>query len=129
MTVSGWKRARVGDVAEYINGMAFKPSDWEDVGRPIIRIQNLTDSSHYFNNTTKQVASKFVVQHGDILVSWSATLDAFVWRGPEAVLNQHIFKVVPNRSVVTDPFLFYQLKRVIQEMWHGEHTHLSLIHI
>src|SRR5690606_15494985 len=57
--------------------------------------------------------------------SWSATLDAFVWRGPEAVLNQHIFKVEPNRAVVTDGFLFYQLKRVIEEMWHSEHTHGS----
>ena len=122
---AGWRHACVGDVGNYINGMAFKPSDWEDHGRPIIRIQNLTDPTRAFNHTTQPVDPKFIVRHGDILVSWSATLDAFVWRGPEAVLNQHIFKVEPNTKVVTAAFLFYQLKRVIEEMWHSEHTHGS----
>ena len=65
------------------------------------------------------------MKRGDILVSWSATLDAFLWPGEDAVLNQHIFKVVPDRSKVTEGFLYYQLKLVIDEMWRGEHTHGS----
>ena len=130
MRRAGWKWATVGDVGQYINGMAFKPTDWGTEGRPIIRIQNLTDPSRPFNFTTRSVEQKFKVQDGDILVSWSATLDAFVWRGPEAVLNQHIFKVIPNGDVVSDAFLFYQLKHVIEEMWRGEHTHGStMMHI
>lgn len=130
MRGGGWKWATVGDVGQYINGMAFKPTDWGNEGRPIIRIQNLTDLSRPFNFTTRSVEQKFKVQDGDILVSWSATLDAFIWRGPEAVLNQHIFKVIPNRNVVSDAFLFYQLKHVIEEMWRGEHTHGStMMHI
>jgi type I restriction enzyme S subunit len=47
------------------------------------------------------------VQEGDILVSWSATLDVFIWDGPEAVLNQHIFKV--NVSDNINPHFFYYL--------------------
>lgn len=35
----------LGDVATYINGRAFKPQEWETSGRPIIRIQNLTNST------------------------------------------------------------------------------------
>src|SRR5438034_739814 len=91
----GWEWATLADVAEYINGRAFKPSEWEQTGRPIIRIQNLTGSTddvHYFPGP---VDEKHLIRPGDILVSWSATLDAFVWDGPEAVLNQHIFKVIP----------------------------------
>ena len=42
----GWEFVTVGDVAEYINGMAFKPTDWEKEGLPIIRIQNLTNSCY-----------------------------------------------------------------------------------
>src|ERR1035437_536427 len=86
----GWAPATVGAIADYINGLAFKPSDWEADGRPIIRIQNLTGQNNHLNLTTREVDPAFIVQPGTILVSWSATLDVFVWRGPEAVLNQHI---------------------------------------
>jgi type I restriction enzyme S subunit len=58
-------------------------------------------------------------------VSWSATLDAFVWRGEEALLNQHIFKVVPNRELVTEKFLHYLLKNAIAELIKSEHLHGS----
>ena len=36
--------ARLGDLATYINGYAFKPTDWGDCGIPIIRIQDLKTS-------------------------------------------------------------------------------------
>ncbi len=121
----GWLLVSVGDVANYINGMAFKPTDWEERGRPIIRIQNLTDTSKPYNFTSREVLPKWVVSPGTILVSWSATLDTFIWRGPEAVLNQHIFRVDPNLQLVTHGFLYWQLKRVIREMWESEHTHGS----
>ena len=41
----GWRVARLGELAEYLNGAAFKPDDWGDEGVPIIRIQNLNDPS------------------------------------------------------------------------------------
>lgn len=120
---SGWCWATVNDLGLYINGLAFKPSDWEPTGRPIIRIQNLTRATAHLNRTTKVVAPQFVVEDGDILVSWSATLDAFIWRGPEAVLNQHIFKVVPDRALPSRTFVFWGLRFAINQMWESEHTH------
>lgn len=121
----GWAEVAVGQVAEYVNGLAFRPSDWEATGRPIIRIQNLTDPSKPYNHTRREVAPRFIVTAGDILVSWSATLDAFRWNGPEAVLNQHIFRVVPRVALIDEDFLFWGLKVVIEEMWLSEHTHGS----
>jgi len=112
----GWTIAKIRDTAEYINGRGFKKSEWEGTGRPIIRIQNLTGTADEFNYTTLDVDGKYVIPPETILVSWSATLDAFRWHGPEAVLNQHIFKVVPNEALVDDDFLFWMLKREIQEM-------------
>ena len=119
----GWSLVTVGDVATYINGRAFKPAEWEDSGRPIIRIQNLTRSTAPFNYTTKSVDGKFVVAPGTLLVSWSATLDVFVWKGSEAVLNQHIFKVVPRESLAERRFLRWGLVNAIREMRASEHTH------
>lgn len=49
--------ARLGDIATYVNGYAFKPSDWSDTGLPIIRIQDLTGNSYQANrygNLTKK---------------------------------------------------------------------------
>ena len=119
----GWCWGTVDDLGTYVNGLPFKPSEWEATGRPIIRIQNLTDSRKRFNRTSKKVHSDFLVVSGDILVSWSATLDAFIWRGPEAILNQHIFKVVPVRQLPNRTFLYWGLRHAIQQMSEGEHTH------
>ncbi|MCG5236129.1 restriction endonuclease subunit S [Xanthobacter oligotrophicus] len=121
----GWVAATVGDTGEYVNGMAFKPTDWDDVGLPIIRIQNLTDPTRTPNRTSRKVERRYIVERGDILVSWSATLDAFLWDREQAVLNQHIFKVIPDQDVVDRSFLFHSLRHVIAEMMEGEHLHGS----
>ena len=44
-----WMRSTLGELGTYVNGMAFKPSDWTKDGLPIIRIQNLKDSAKPFN--------------------------------------------------------------------------------
>jgi type I restriction enzyme S subunit len=112
---SCWKRVPLGDTARFINGAAFKPSDWADDGLPIIRIQNLTGTGESFNRTNRVVKPDLVVEPGDLLVSWSATLDAYRWSGPRGVLNQHIFKVLPKEGVRPD-YLYYALREVIAEL-------------
>ena len=120
-----WAVRTIADTGKYINGLAFKPTDWGDEGMPIIRIQNLTNPTKPLNKTTRAVDPAYVVNPGDILVSWSATLDAFIWDREPGLLNQHIFKVVPDTSVVTKKFLFYTLKKAIAEMIKSEHLHGS----
>lgn len=105
----------LGETARFINGAAFKPTDWEDEGLPIIRIQNLTGTGEKFNFTTREVKPELVVEPGDLLVSWSATLDVYRWAGPRGVLNQHIFKVLPKAEIDPD-YLFYALKNALAEL-------------
>src|SRR6185312_1927899 len=124
-----WTWCRIVDTGEYVNGLAFKPSDWGNSGRPIIRIQNLSGRAQDFNRTTKEVDASVIVRSGDILVSWSATLDAFVWSGEEGVLNQHIFRVTPS-LLVDKKFLYWLLKGVIRELAASDHAHgLLMSHI
>jgi len=122
---SGWIRCTVDDTGDYINGMAFKPSDWTSDGLPIIRIQNLTDRTKELNKTLRSVEPRYIVENGDILVSWSATLDAFEWDRGQAVLNQHIFKVVPDTRLVDKKYLYHGLRSSIRELIAGEHLHGS----
>ena len=87
----------------------FKPPDWADDGLAIIRIQNLTGTGESFNRTNRVVRPELVVEPGHVLVSWSATPDAYGWTGPRGVLNQHIFKVLPNDGVHPD-YLYFALR-------------------
>jgi type I restriction enzyme S subunit len=111
-----WPTKPLGDVAEFINGRAFKPSDWSSRGVPIIRIQNLTDPTAAANRFSGAFDQRNAVKDGDLLVSWSATLDVFVWDRGEAVLNQHIFRVIPDSSQVLKAYLFFALKSVMDEL-------------
>jgi type I restriction enzyme S subunit len=126
---AGWTWCRLVDAGQFTNGVAFKPSEWGSVGRPIIRIQNLSGRNPEYNRTTGKFNSDVLVQDGDILVSWSATLDAFVWRGEEAVLNQHIFRVLPA-PLADKTFLYWLLKWVIRQLAESDHAHgLVMSHI
>lgn len=110
----------LGDIAEFINGAAFKPADWGSDGLPIIRIQNLTGTGEKFNYTNRQVKANLVVEPGDLLVSWSATLDVYRWAGTRGLLNQHIFKVLPKPGIEPD-YLFYALKTALSELSRKTH--------
>lgn len=113
----------LGELAEFINGYAFKPADWNPTGKPIIRIQNLSKAGASFNYTQSVVPAKYKISNGDLLVSWSATLGVFKWDGPEALVNQHIFKVVPDRKKVDPEYLFHAIDASIHEM--ERYTHGS----
>ncbi|MEM1307933.1 MAG: restriction endonuclease subunit S [Cyanobacteria bacterium P01_H01_bin.153] len=106
----------ISEVANFINGFAFKPGDWEDEGTPIIRIQNLTDPNKPYNFTQKKVPDKYQVKAGDILISWSATIDVFEWDRSNAFLNQHIFKVDFDNEVIDKHYFKNALKRTIFEL-------------
>jgi type I restriction enzyme S subunit len=126
----GWLPSRFADTGLYVNGVAFKPTDWGRSGRPIIRIQNLSGFNPEYNHTLREVGPDNLIADGDLLVSWSATLDAFIWEGPEGVLNQHIFKVVPNAAAVRHRFLYWLLKHEIRELADSQHAHgLAMMHI
>jgi type I restriction enzyme S subunit len=122
---AGWARATLGDIGDYLNGRGFKKSEWSDTGRPIIRIQNLTGTSEQFNHFNGEPEPHYTVRQGDLLMSWAATLGVFVWKGPEAVVNQHIFKV---RSHIDPGFHRYLLLSILDDL--KRQTHGSgIVHI
>lgn len=106
--------ARLGDIATYVNGFAFKPSGWSDTGLPIIRIQDLTGNAYQANRYNGEYDKKYEVNYGDILISWSASLGVYVWTGEKAVLNQHIFKVVFDKAEVDKSFFTHQVQNILE---------------
>ena len=105
---------KLGDIASYVNGYAFKPSDWSDEGLPIIRIQDLTGNSYQANRYNGAYHPKYEVNEGDVLISWSASLGVYVWKGERAVLNQHIFKVVFDKEEVDKSYFVHQVQNILE---------------
>lgn len=127
---TGWVAARINDTGLYINGLAFKPSDWKASGLPIIRIQNLSDDSREFNYAQGEFPDEVLVRTGDILVSWSATLDAYLWKRQTGVLNQHIFRVIQATGLTDSGYLLLLLKHAIRDLSESVHAHgLVMTHI
>jgi type I restriction enzyme S subunit len=103
-------------IATYLNGYAFKPGDWGSLGKPIIKIRELKSgiSSDTPRNTGESIPQKFVVSDGDVLFSWSADLDVYLWSGGEGLLNQHLFNVIPIKGL-SRVFCFHALKEVMPQ--------------
>lgn len=112
---------RLGDVATYINGYAFKPEDWSQTGLPIIRIQDLTGNSYQVNRYNGEYEQKYEVNDGDVLISWSASLGVYVWHGEKAVLNQHIFKVVFDKVEISKSFFVHQVENILERASSSTH--------
>ena len=121
--MSKWKTVRLGDVATYINGYAFKPSDWGQHGLPIIRIQNLTGNDYETNYYNGDISEKYHVKNGDVLISWSASLGIYEWKKNNALLNQHIFKVVFDKIDVDKYYFMFTVSSLLSSM--EKHTHGS----
>ena len=110
-----WEIQSFSHVADFINGAAFKPTDWKTEGLPIIRIQNLNNPNIEFNYFDGKLDERYYVKNGDILLSWSASLGVYRWDRGNAILNQHIFNVKPKGGINED-FLFYISHKAINDL-------------
>lgn len=102
----GWGLKPIYDLADFINGAAYKnfEPNKEGLGLPIIKIAELKSGiSDQTGFSTVNMGDKYIIRQKDILFSWSGnpdtSIDTFVWHRDDAWLNQHIFKVVPTGDV------------------------------
>ena len=117
----GVEYKKLGDIATFINGYAFKPDDWGKKGLPIIRIQNLTGTGEEYNYYDGDYPEKVEVNDGDVLISWSASLGVYLWSQGKAILNQHIFRVEFDKLSVDKYFFMYAVQQKLDEMGSKAH--------
>jgi type I restriction enzyme S subunit len=126
-----WERKPLKHVAAFINGDAFKPTEWRESGTPIIRIENLNGGED-FNHFDGELEPRYRVQKGDLLFGWSGnrgtSFGPFIWwRDGEFALNQHIFRVVPKEMIATE--LYWVLKAVTVHVEEQAHGIIGMVHI
>jgi type I restriction enzyme S subunit len=91
----GWKVSGVDQIANFLNGLALQkfPAEGADF-LPAIKIAQLRRGSlGEADRVSKNIPSDYVVHDGDVLFSWSGSLEVVVWCGGPGALNQHLFKV------------------------------------
>lgn len=83
-------------LADFVNGRAFT-KDASGTGRVVVRIAELNSGiSGSTVYSDAEVPDQYLARPGDILFAWSGSLTLHRWYRPEAIVNQHIFKVVPR---------------------------------
>jgi type I restriction enzyme S subunit len=107
----GWEVKPFSAIANYVNGYPFKPAELGPAGKPIVKIKELKAGivADTPRNTGDNIPGKYHILDGDVLFSWSADLDAYLWMGGDGLLNQHLFTVLPA-DAFSRAFCFHSLK-------------------
>ena len=111
----GWEVGNLYSIADFVNGLAcqkFRPKDGEKA-ISVIKIKEMHDGiTAETEHVSENIPSKHKISDGDILFSWSATLEVMYWYGGSGGLNQHIFKVNP-KSYFPKEYVYEQLSSYI----------------
>ena len=112
----GWGVDSLWNVANFYNGLAmqkYRPDTTEDDYLPVIKIREMMNG---FSKDTEKarldIPTEAVVERGDILFSWSATLEVIIWGKERGALNQHIFKVTSD--TYPKSFIYFELKSYLK---------------
>ncbi|MDX9913758.1 MAG: restriction endonuclease subunit S [Candidatus Moranbacteria bacterium] len=107
----GWRVGRLTEIADFLNGYAMQkfPAKNQLEYFPVIKIKEMSSGiTSQTDKASKDIPEKYIVENGDILFSWSGSLDIDIWKYGKGVLNQHLFKVTSEKFPKW--FYFYWVK-------------------
>ncbi|MDE2367506.1 MAG: restriction endonuclease subunit S [Burkholderiales bacterium] len=96
----GWTRRPLDAIADYLNGLALQkfPPESDTEFLPVIKIAQLRAGNVFgADRASARLRPQYVVNDGDVLFSWSGSLEVEFWCGGQGALNQHLFKVTSDR--------------------------------
>lgn len=94
----GWEVKSLDQIARFLNGLAlqkYRPTG--DRSLPVIKIAQLrAGTTEGADRASAELEPAYIIQDGDILFSWSGSLECVLWAGGAGALNQHLFKVTSD---------------------------------
>ena len=111
-----WEEKQLGDVCHFINGRAYKQTEWEKEGTPVIRLQNLTGSGKEYYYSTLNLPDHQYCYNNDLLYMWSATFGPIFWQGEKAIFHYHIWKVEVEPQQLDKQYMYYLLDEMTEKM-------------
>ena len=112
----GWEMRSLDSIANYLNGLALQkfPPESETEFLPVIKIAQLrAGNTNGADKASTQIKPEYVVVDGDVLFSWSGSLEVEVWNGGRGALNQHLFKITSNE--VPKWFYFFATRQHLSD--------------
>ena len=106
----GWEVGSLDSIATFLNGLALqKYPVGSGSALPVIKIAQLR-AGHTLGAdlASSDLLPQYVVHDGDVLFSWSGSLELDTWTGGDGALNQHLFKVT---SAEYPKWLYYHWVR------------------
>ena len=91
-----WKTKPLDEVAEFLNGLALQkyPARIGEEFLPAIKIRELRNGiTNQTDKANLDLPKNYIINNGDILFSWSGSLEVVIWTNGKGALNQHLFKV------------------------------------
>ncbi|MBV6492770.1 MAG: hypothetical protein LDLANPLL_00769 [Turneriella sp.] len=122
-----WKECKLGEIATFINGRAYKATEFKEAGTPIIRIQNLTGTGNLVYSNLKLPDNKYI-EKNDLIYAWSATFGPYIWKGVRGIFHYHIWKIECNQNIDKQYLYFHLLRttKYMQESGNGTlFTHIT----
>jgi len=95
----GWNERPLSKIATFLNGLACqKHPPTNDVEKlPVLKIRELSGGINETSDwASSLVKPEYIVEAGDVIFAWSASLMVKLWDGERCVLNQHLFKVTSD---------------------------------
>jgi type I restriction enzyme S subunit len=94
-----WEERPLSGIAIFLNGLACQkyPPKNEIDKLPVLKIKQLRNGfSDDCDWCTTEVNPEYIIENGDVIFSWSASLMVKIWDGEKCILNQHLFKVTSD---------------------------------
>jgi len=95
---TGWRVRSLDQIADYLNGLALQkyPAVDEET-LPVIKIAQLRKGDTVgADQCSAGLPHEYIIHDGDVLFSWSGSLEVELWCGGPGALNQHLFKVTSS---------------------------------
>jgi len=134
----GWNVRSLNKIANFLNGLAmqkYRPENSENY-LPVLKIKELKigKTSKNSDKCSMNIDPKYIVDDGEVVFSWSGSLEVKLWCGNKVGLNQHLFKV--TSANYPKWFYYYWIKHHIEDfrriaedktttMGHIKREHLS----
>lgn len=112
----GWGVDSLWNIANFYNGLAMQKYRPDTNGADYLPVIKIREMMNGFSKDTEKarldIPTEAVVERGDILFSWSATLEVIIWGKEKGALNQHIFKV--TSETYPKSFIYFELKSYLK---------------
>ncbi|MBP6425561.1 MAG: restriction endonuclease subunit S [Flavobacterium sp.] len=124
-----WEKKRIDAICTLINGRAYKKQELLNEGKyTVLRVGNFFTNNHWYYSDLELPDDKYC-QEGDLLYAWSASFGPRIWKGKKVIYHYHIWKVIPNLSIVSKEFLFILLEWDKEKIKAAQGTGTTMMHV